>query len=122
VAELCRRTRLRASLPIAVGAFSIVPTCLTSPFRPVSATATEMPEAEWRLALDDGGRFLDAWGVDAATMGWAAGELFEVPRGRLGGGLVWRLNGGRVDALGEDRARLADDRVIGNQEFRRARK
>jgi hypothetical protein len=27
-------------------------------------------EAEWRQALDDGGRFLDAWGTEAATMRW----------------------------------------------------
>jgi hypothetical protein len=69
-------------------------------------------EAEWRLALDDGGRFLDAWGADAARMRWTAGELFDVPRGGRPGGLVWQLKGGRADALGEDRVGLADGRTI----------
>jgi hypothetical protein len=63
-------------------------------------------------AIDDAGRFFDAWGADAATMRWTAGELFDVPRGGLAGGLVWQLKGERVTALGEDRARLADGRVI----------
>ena len=67
-------------------------------------------ENEWRLALDDGGRFLDAWGADAATMRWTAGELFDVPREGRPGGLVWQLKGKRVAALGEDQARLSDGR------------
>jgi hypothetical protein len=64
-------------------------------------------EAEWRLALDIGGRFLDAWGHDAAALGWTPGALFDVASG-----LVWRLSGGRVDALGADHARLNDGRTI----------
>jgi hypothetical protein len=28
----------------------------------------DVSEPEWRLALDDGGRFLDAWGEDAAAL------------------------------------------------------
>ena len=50
--------------------------------------------------------------TDAATMRWTAGELFDVPRGGLAGGLVWELNGKRVDALGADHARLDDGQVI----------
>ncbi len=50
-------------------------------------------EAEWRRALDDGGRFLDAWGEDAAALGWTPGDLFDVTAG-----LVWRLAGERVEA------------------------
>jgi len=34
-------------------------------------------DAEWRLALDDGGRFLDAWGGGAAEAEWMPGEMFE---------------------------------------------
>ena len=75
--------------------------------KPVSVS-----EAEWRLALDDGGRFLDAWGADAAATRWTAGELFDVPRNGQPGGLVWQLKGERVNALGEDRVRLADGRTI----------
>jgi hypothetical protein len=64
-------------------------------------------DAEWRLALDDGGRFLDAWGNDAADMGWRPGELFDVTVG-----LIWRLAGERVAALGPDYVRIADGRSI----------
>jgi len=69
-------------------------------------------EAKWRLALDDGGRFLDAWGADAAAMQWSAGSLFDLPREGRPGGLVWQLRGECVNALGEHRARLADGRTI----------
>jgi len=72
-------------------------------------------ETEWRLALDDGGRFLDAWGADAAKLQWTAGELFDVPRDGRPGGLVWGLKGEPVSALGEDRARLTDGRTIKRQ-------
>jgi hypothetical protein len=64
-------------------------------------------EAEWRLALDGGGRFLDAWGEDAAALGWTPGDLFDVTAG-----LVWRLAGERVEALGPDHARLGDGRTL----------
>ena len=64
-------------------------------------------EAEWRRALDDGGRFLDAWGEDAAALGWMPGDLFDMTAG-----LVWRLVGERVAALRPDHARLADGRTV----------
>jgi hypothetical protein len=64
-------------------------------------------EAEWRLALDDGGRFLDAWGGEAAEAGWTPGEFFEVSAG-----LIWRLAGARVKGLGRDHARLCDGRIV----------
>jgi len=64
-------------------------------------------DAEWRLALDDGGRFLDACGNEAADMGWLPGELFDVTAG-----LVWRLNGARIEAISADYARLSDGRKI----------
>ena len=67
-------------------------------------------ESRWRLALGDGGRFLDAWGDEAAELGWTAGDLFEVLFG-----LVWRLVGERVEALGPDDAELSDGRVIGRE-------
>ncbi len=69
-------------------------------------------ESDWRRAIDDGGRFLDAWGADAAAKQWGAGELFDVPLEDRPGGLVWQLRGEGLDALGEDRARLADGRTI----------
>jgi hypothetical protein len=64
-------------------------------------------DAEWRLALDDGGRFLDAWGSDAADAGWTPGDLFDVSAG-----LVWRMAGERVEAIGADAVRLSDGRVV----------
>jgi hypothetical protein len=64
-------------------------------------------EAEWRLALDDGGRFLDAWGSEAAEAGWTPGQLFDVTAG-----LVWRLAGERVEAIGGDHVQLSDGRAI----------
>ena len=80
-------------------------------------------EAEWRLALDDGGRFLDAWGADAATMRWTAGELFDVPRewpaGRLGLAIEGRA---RRDLEATAHVRLADGRMIEYQHFRKARR
>ena len=66
-----------------------------------------MTEADWRLALDDGGLFFDRWGADAAALGWTAGELLDVTAG-----LVWRLGGERVEALGPDHVRLGDGRTI----------
>ena len=64
-------------------------------------------EAEWRLALDDGGRFLDEWGAETAALGWRPGELFDVTAG-----LVWRLAGQRVAYIGADRFHLRDGRVV----------
>lgn len=73
-------------------------------------------EADWRLAIDDAGRFLDAWGAEAAAMQWRAGELFDVPREGEPGGLFWQLKGSRVEALGADHARLSDGGVISHGE------
>ena len=65
-------------------------------------------EGAWRQALDDGGHFLDRWGRDAAARHWTPGELFDVTAG-----LVWRLAGSSVEALGPHRARLSDGRTEG---------
>ena len=58
-------------------------------------------QADWRRALDDGGCFLDAFGKEAAELGWKPGELFDVGRG-----LIWRLSGERVAAVGAHGVRL----------------
>jgi len=71
-----------------------------------------LSDARWSRALDDAGRFLDDWGAEAAAMHWSAGELFDLPREGRPGGIVWRLKGERVDALGADHVRLSDGRVI----------
>jgi hypothetical protein len=64
-------------------------------------------ETHWRLALDEGGRFLDTWGEEAAALGWTPGDLFDVA-----GGLVWRLGGERVEALGPDHVRLGNGQIL----------
>jgi len=68
--------------------------------------------AEWSLAVNDAGLFLDKWGTLAADMQWSTGDLFDVPREGRPGGLIWRLRGERVEALGWDNARLSDGRTI----------
>ena len=75
--------------------------------RPLSVT-----EDDWRGALDDAGLFLDAWSEHAASMGWDACDLFDVPRQGRSGGLIWQLRRERVDALGEDHARANAGRTI----------
>ena len=69
-------------------------------------------DAQWSRALDDAGRFLDDWGAEAAAMQWSAGELFDLPRDGRPGGLVWQLQGERVEALGADHVRLGDGRTV----------
>ena len=64
-------------------------------------------ETEWRVAIDAGGRFLDAWGGEAAELGWTPGELFDVRAG-----LIWRLSGRCVKAFGWDHAWLEDGRIV----------
>jgi hypothetical protein len=73
------------------------------------------PVDTWKRDIEDGGRFLDLWGTDAAAMRWTAGELFDVPRDGRPGGLVWQLKGERVGTLGEDGARLTHGRMIKRQ-------
>lgn len=71
-----------------------------------------VPEARWRLAVEDGKRFLRQWGDQAQRLGWDSRDLFgliEVPEcpspsfNRLARydrlGLVWALQGGEVIAL-----------------------
>jgi hypothetical protein len=69
-------------------------------------------EAEWWLALDDGGRFLDQWGSEAALWGWTTGDLFDVPRDGQHGGLIWFLDGEWVEAFGPEHARAESGRIF----------
>jgi hypothetical protein len=59
---------------------------------------------EQRQAINDAGRFLDAWGALAAEFQWSPGDLFDVPRDGKPGGLVWFLKGEAVRALGHAHA------------------
>jgi hypothetical protein len=63
-------------------------------------------EAEWRLAQNDGGRFLDEWGDKAARQGITPNYLFGVCEG-----LIWRLRGAHVVSLSPQEIRLSDGRT-----------
>jgi hypothetical protein len=71
-------------------------------------------EEKWRLALDDGGLFLDEFGSEAAFLGWTADEIFD-----LWIGILWQLKGERVQALGPDDADLSSGRIIRRVRVRR---
>jgi hypothetical protein len=90
-----------------LAADSVPPPYLNAWARLNSHRPFSVSDVEWRLALDDGGRFLDAWGSDAAEAGWTPGEIFDVTVGR-----VWRLAGQRIEAIGAGYARLSDGRKI----------
>jgi hypothetical protein len=55
-------------------------------------------EAEWLLAVNDAGRFLDEWAGLALDFGWRPDDIFGP------GGLGWFCIGERVRALGPDNA------------------
>jgi hypothetical protein len=65
-----------------------------------------VPDAKWRLAIDDGGLFLDQWAGLALEFGWSIDELF----GR--DGLAWFLEGESVQALGPEHAVTVAGRVF----------
>lgn len=64
-------------------------------------------ESEWWLACHNGGLFLDAFGGEAARLGWRPGELFDP-----GDGLVWRLADGHARAIAADRVWLSDHTIV----------
>jgi hypothetical protein len=69
-------------------------------------------DEEWFRAVDDGGRFLDAWGSLATEWGWTIADLFDVPRPGQRGGLFWFIEGATVEAFGPDHASLNDGRIF----------
>ncbi|MGD0635668.1 MAG: hypothetical protein ABSA13_15580 [Beijerinckiaceae bacterium] len=69
-------------------------------------------ELHWYRAIDDGGRFLDQWGNEAAALGWTASDLFNVPREGQPGGLIWQLTGDRIETLSGGHARIGNGRSI----------
>jgi hypothetical protein len=73
----------------------------------------------WRQAVEDGGRFLATWAVQAQALGWTARDLFGLHRppavshpsySRLSRydetGLIWLLEGHEVTALTADTAAI----------------
>jgi hypothetical protein len=69
-----------------------------------------IPDADWRRAIDDAGRFLDEWGAQAAEFQWTAGELFDLPDDKPGG-LIWWIRGEQIKALGPGFARTESGRA-----------
>lgn len=76
-----------------------------------SLQVAQMPRgfdrATWAQVIDDGGRFLDAWGPQAAALGWTGREVFGVDPGAPinrdeNKGLVMLLQGRPVVALTAD--------------------
>ena len=61
---------------------------------------------QWLLAVDDAGRFLDAFGAQAAALGWIADDLFGQH------GLVLALKGTAVVSITDRSAALADGRTF----------
>lgn len=86
-----------------------VPAVFAEAFASLMATCPDgVPEGQWWQAIDDAGRFLNAWGDRAADLGWTGPDLFErVARGAHG--LVWELGGRNVIALTETTAALGPD-------------
>ena len=65
----------------------------------------------WEQLVNDGGRFLDAWGLQAAALGWCAADVFSAnPRAPENAycdiGLVPLLQGRPVVTITTDTARI----------------
>ncbi len=80
-------------------------------YAPAFAKMQVMPSNQIRnhfgfeRAVDDAGRFLDAWGEEAERLGWSPAALFGAS------GLVWALGRRSVVALSCTAATLSDGRV-----------
>ena len=69
----------------------------------------------WQRVIDDGGKFLDQWGAQAAALGWNAADVFGVhpdaPTTRIDAmGLVFLIDGRTVQAITAQSARLVNER------------
>jgi hypothetical protein len=60
----------------------------------------------WLQAVDDAGRFLDAFGQPALAMGWRSDDLFQAD------GLVRALQGARITKLTSTTAVFSDGRTF----------
>ena len=66
--------------------------------------------SRWLQAVDDAGRFLDAFGQPAQALGWRADDLFRSD------GLVLALQGAHVTELTSTTAVLSDGRSVSRRE------
>ena len=98
-----------------LAADTVPPAYLDSWARHQIRRPSAIAEDEWRRAVNDAGLFLDEWGGQAAEIGWTAGELFDVPRDGKPGGLIWFIEGERIEAFGEQLARTDSGRIFGGR-------
>jgi hypothetical protein len=50
--------------------------------------------------------------MPSPQLGWTAGELFDVPRDGRPGGLIWFIQGERIEAFGPQHARTDGGRTF----------
>jgi hypothetical protein len=72
----------------------------------------DVPRHRWDMFVNDAGLFLDAWGLQAARLGWTVADLLGLdalkPMERYDRqGLLWMLHGERVVALTSGEARFS---------------
>lgn len=90
-----------------------VPLIYATAFAQIQAhPPADVPMPRWDMFVNDAGLFLDAWGKQAARLGWTSGGLFGLhPTAGLNRhdvtGLCWTLKGDRVIALTSTEARLS---------------
>jgi hypothetical protein len=66
-------------------------------------------DSRWRAAIDDGRRFIDRWGVEAARLGWQVRDVFALhptaPAARYDAmGIAFLIGGGDVVLVSPDHA------------------
>jgi hypothetical protein len=90
-----------------------VPRAWAEAFARLDLLARRQGESDhrWRQLMNDAGRFLDRWGVEAAKLGWSAIDVFgnhanRSPDGPTTAGLVPLIMGGTVVSIGHDRATI----------------
>jgi hypothetical protein len=76
------------------------------------APPADVPQRRWEMFVEDSRRFLNAWGKQAAKLGWSITDLFALdpakPMERYDRqGLLWMLKGEEVTALSSTGARLS---------------
>jgi hypothetical protein len=106
IVELLRKPAAATSMPQIVKQESYgsagVPECYRSTWEALQFQCpAEIPEPQWRQALDDAARFFGEWGGLAVLFGWKLGDIFDYPS-KDTSGLIWWLRGRETVALGPE--------------------
>jgi hypothetical protein len=77
-----------------------------------AAPPADVPQRRWEMFVEDSRHFLNAWGKQAANLGWSITDLFALdpakPMERYDRqGLLWMVKGEEVTALSSTEARLS---------------